>query len=749
VLRELERGALGEGDDPALARRVVGLAEIAGLADERADVDDASEALRDHHRRRGGEAVIDAVQVRVDDVQPVAVRHLAQRPVAGDAGVVDEDIEPSARLDHTTHHGARLLDVAHVGLHEHAPAAEALDLRRDGRGVAIVGAVVDRDLRALASEREPDCPADAARGARDGRHLSFQPVHVWTPDLGAMGRRSRSAPIAPGMVDGKPAQCAIHAWVPVSRRAHGAAAQLCREYRGRVILPVLPCFGASGVRSRVLLVTRATALLAFCVCGAAASWATHDSAGGEELSAWTDLALRSASAAAAEVTEARARAHAHASIAAAMPEPRHATERERALTLALQAARTIDHPAVRDLALQDVVRAQSPDFRAALATAREIGDEATRTGALTDLVRARIAVHDVAGAVVAAQLVSGAVRAGTVWREIAAAQARAADTEAALTTARRITDIRAFELALGEIAAAVAAAGDYGYAASLLGQVRDRSRRDEGLSRVAIARASRGDGWGAAETARSIRDPGAAARAWSRLGSFHFDAGEAVAGREGFRAALDAARRMRDPEARAAAFRDIASDQIRSGESTAARESLGEAERAAAKIRRATTAASFRESLARMRARAGDLDAALRTARELRDPLAQALLVRDIAAIQAVRGDGSGAAATVAAFADPAVRAIGMLSIADAQSREKEQTIEPLLRAAAAATESVAAAELRGQLLCALAAAYLREGRADEARRLLEAALATIAAMPEADARAAAYVEAARALRAR
>src|SRR2546430_9841299 len=37
---KLDGGALGEGDDAALARRVVGLAEIPRLADERADVED-------------------------------------------------------------------------------------------------------------------------------------------------------------------------------------------------------------------------------------------------------------------------------------------------------------------------------------------------------------------------------------------------------------------------------------------------------------------------------------------------------------------------------------------------------------------------------------------------------------------------------------------------------------------------------------------------------------------------------------
>src|SRR2546430_17246707 len=88
---KLDGGALGEGDDAALARRVVGLAEIPRLADERADVDDAPELLVAHVLHRGARAVIHAVQGDRDHLGPVVVGELLERLVAGGAGGVDDD----------------------------------------------------------------------------------------------------------------------------------------------------------------------------------------------------------------------------------------------------------------------------------------------------------------------------------------------------------------------------------------------------------------------------------------------------------------------------------------------------------------------------------------------------------------------------------------------------------------------------------------------------------------------------------
>src|SRR5690606_1573009 len=48
LARHLARQRHGEAVHPGLGRRVVGLAELTGLAIDRADVDDATEAARDH-----------------------------------------------------------------------------------------------------------------------------------------------------------------------------------------------------------------------------------------------------------------------------------------------------------------------------------------------------------------------------------------------------------------------------------------------------------------------------------------------------------------------------------------------------------------------------------------------------------------------------------------------------------------------------------------------------------------------------
>jgi hypothetical protein len=43
--------------------------------------------------------VEDAAEVRRDDVAPVVVRHTREQSVAGDAGVVDEDVELARPVD--------------------------------------------------------------------------------------------------------------------------------------------------------------------------------------------------------------------------------------------------------------------------------------------------------------------------------------------------------------------------------------------------------------------------------------------------------------------------------------------------------------------------------------------------------------------------------------------------------------------------------------------------------------------------
>ena len=111
-----------------------------------------------------------AVEVRAQHRRPLVVRHLEEQPLAGDAGVVDEDVEAARALDDRVDQTGRLRTVAHVGLvHEGMPAVR-LDRAERVLGALVLLAVVDADGRARARQPLRDRAADAARGTRDQRN---------------------------------------------------------------------------------------------------------------------------------------------------------------------------------------------------------------------------------------------------------------------------------------------------------------------------------------------------------------------------------------------------------------------------------------------------------------------------------------------------------------------------------------------------------------------------------------------------
>src|SRR5699024_6667135 len=87
-------------DHAGLGRAVVGLAAVAGDARDGRDVDDAA-ALAEHAQVH--ELLRELLRGQEIDVQhrvPTAGVHVGQQLVAGDAGVVDQHVEPAAlRLD--------------------------------------------------------------------------------------------------------------------------------------------------------------------------------------------------------------------------------------------------------------------------------------------------------------------------------------------------------------------------------------------------------------------------------------------------------------------------------------------------------------------------------------------------------------------------------------------------------------------------------------------------------------------------
>src|SRR5690606_20393337 len=145
--------------DARLGRGVVGLAELAFLSVDRADVDDAPPLLVDHAFDDLLGDIEQAVQIGIDDGAPVFAAHLAEQAVARNAGIV----------------------------HQYADDAEFLpDLVKSLRRGIPVGDIPDRCMEFIAQCRLFIQPllVIAARAAtgNDGIPLFCQPLADRGPD---------------------------------------------------------------------------------------------------------------------------------------------------------------------------------------------------------------------------------------------------------------------------------------------------------------------------------------------------------------------------------------------------------------------------------------------------------------------------------------------------------------------------------------------------------------------------------------
>src|SRR6185312_3558246 len=180
ALATLGRERLREAVDAELGHRVVGLAEVAVDAGGARRVDDAAVALVAHQVPRCGGDLVRAEDVDLVDEVPVGLRHLLERDIAEDAGVVDEDVDPTPRVDRGLDDLIAVLDRVVV---RDRLAARRLDLgddlvRRRGT-LAFAGEaaaeVVDDDLRAAAGKQQRVRATEAATGAGHDRYFSIEP----------------------------------------------------------------------------------------------------------------------------------------------------------------------------------------------------------------------------------------------------------------------------------------------------------------------------------------------------------------------------------------------------------------------------------------------------------------------------------------------------------------------------------------------------------------------------------------------
>ena len=135
------------------------------------DIDDAPGALLDHRALDGLDEIEGALEIRIDDHVPILLGHAHGKAIAGEAGVVDQDVDAGEigedLLDERLHGGV-VGDVHGVGL------GQAGVLRVDLIGGALgirLRAGNHGHARAFAGEAQGDGVADAAAGAGDDGDL--------------------------------------------------------------------------------------------------------------------------------------------------------------------------------------------------------------------------------------------------------------------------------------------------------------------------------------------------------------------------------------------------------------------------------------------------------------------------------------------------------------------------------------------------------------------------------------------------
>ena len=148
-MAELLGSAAGDASHRELARTVRGHARRAGEPLDRGDIDDRACAGRLHGFSDALDAEPRADDVDVEDAAELLLRHVRDRGVAQDPGVVDEDVELAESL-HSGRHG-----VGPVGRAGHVVVDVAADVGAQLVGdelSLVVEHVADDDPRPLGGE---------------------------------------------------------------------------------------------------------------------------------------------------------------------------------------------------------------------------------------------------------------------------------------------------------------------------------------------------------------------------------------------------------------------------------------------------------------------------------------------------------------------------------------------------------------------------------------------------------------------
>src|SRR6266851_62852 len=178
----IDRDAAGRGlggellchaDQPGFRRCVIRLAGIAGDPDHRGDRDHPAMAAPDHAAQCSARQAKGGGQIDLDDRIPILVAQAQRERVAGDPGIVDQDVDMAHRRLGLAEEAVGRFRIGEIG-GERVRAFAEFGGKRGKRGAASPG---KRDRGALAMERPADRAADPPGGAGHQRGLAGEVEH--------------------------------------------------------------------------------------------------------------------------------------------------------------------------------------------------------------------------------------------------------------------------------------------------------------------------------------------------------------------------------------------------------------------------------------------------------------------------------------------------------------------------------------------------------------------------------------------
>ena len=130
-----------------------------------------------HHRREGLRIVEHRAEVDLEHQVPVFHAHTEDELVAGDAGVVDQNVEAAVVLGHPRGHFLRLGEIRSVRSQEISPHALGAKFGEQGVALLVGLQVGENDIGTLLGEEQGMAASDPARSAGDQGGFILKEFH--------------------------------------------------------------------------------------------------------------------------------------------------------------------------------------------------------------------------------------------------------------------------------------------------------------------------------------------------------------------------------------------------------------------------------------------------------------------------------------------------------------------------------------------------------------------------------------------